>query len=259
MSIPYRYLPPEILDQIFDLLHDERDTLKKCSLVSKSWVPHTRRQLFAEIKIRSVGDLELWKKLFPDVTNSPAYHTRSLFIGCPHFAALIDAEDGGWIQAFSGVTCLDLDNGTWPFNTLRSPLTPFCKFTSTLKSFRISFVFFPYPQLFDLIHSLPLLEDLSLTGQGRLLRNDDNPHRPQAVIPSTLPPLTGDLDLFVRGGMENALHQLQDPPNGLHFRKVTLLWEVKEEYRWITELVKECSRTLESLDIARNSYASTSI
>ena len=32
-------LPQEILDYATDFLYDERETLKQCCLVSKSWVP----------------------------------------------------------------------------------------------------------------------------------------------------------------------------------------------------------------------------
>ena len=71
MSNPHRHLPPEILDSVIDLLHDEPETLKQCFLVSKSWVPRTRRHLFAYIKFRSASDLRSWKKAFPDVADSP--------------------------------------------------------------------------------------------------------------------------------------------------------------------------------------------
>ncbi|KAF9644347.1 hypothetical protein BDM02DRAFT_3103092, partial [Thelephora ganbajun] len=44
------YLPPETLDYIVDFLHDNRETLEQCCLVSKSWVPRARKHLFADIK-----------------------------------------------------------------------------------------------------------------------------------------------------------------------------------------------------------------
>ena len=77
------YLPRETLDYIIDLLHDEPETLRECCLVSKSWIPHARKHLFTDIKFRSVIDLESWKKTFPDPSNSPAYHTRTLSVHCP--------------------------------------------------------------------------------------------------------------------------------------------------------------------------------
>ena len=89
------YLLPEILDYTIDLLHDEPETLKRCCLVSKSWVPRTRKHLFAHIKFRTATDLGLWKKTFPDVANSLAYHTRTLIVGYPRLVTASDGEEGG--------------------------------------------------------------------------------------------------------------------------------------------------------------------
>ena len=52
MSNPY--LPPEILDCIVDILHDQPKTLQKCSLVAKSWIPRIRLHLLAKISFYSV-------------------------------------------------------------------------------------------------------------------------------------------------------------------------------------------------------------
>ena len=97
------YLPPETLDYIVDLLHDESSALNECCLVSKSWIPRTRRHLFAHIQFYSADDLKSWKKTFPDPAKSPAYRTHTLFIGCVQFIEEGDAEEDGWIQAFSRV------------------------------------------------------------------------------------------------------------------------------------------------------------
>ena len=51
MSDPY--LAPETLDRIVDLLHNKREPLKACCLVSKSWVSRTRKHLFADIDLSS--------------------------------------------------------------------------------------------------------------------------------------------------------------------------------------------------------------
>jgi hypothetical protein len=60
-------LPPEILDYIIDLLHDEPETLKRCCLVSKSWVPRTRKHLFADIGFQTEEHL---KSMEGDVSGS---------------------------------------------------------------------------------------------------------------------------------------------------------------------------------------------
>ena len=256
MSDPH--LPPEILDYVIDLLRNELETLKQCCLVSRSWVPRTRIHLFADIKFRSASDLESWMKTFPDVTNSPAHHAHTLFVGCPRHVVAADAEDGGWIRAFSGVKCLDTDNGDQFLEVFEVSLAPFYNFSPTLKSLRISPIHFPFPQVFDLIFSFPLLEDLSLKGYDQLWLVDLDPNGPQTAIPSTSPVFTGSLDFHVLGGGMKAARPLLNLPNGLHFRNLALSWDCRDDFQRITEFVTRCSHTLESIDITYT-FRSTSI
>ena len=252
MSNPY--LPPEILDHIIDLLHDERETLKRCCLVSRSWVPRSRRILFANIEILYVNQLKLWKKRFPDVANSPAYHTRTLSVGCPDFVVEEDAEEGGWIRAFSSVECLNVhDYDRYLLSTSKLPLTPFRGFSSTLKSLHLSSIPLPSPDLFYLIYSSPLLEDLTVAGRYQSSGRDENPHWLPPDLPSTSPPFTGSLDLRIHGGMGNTVSRLLDLPNGLHFRNLTLPWRCEEDLQWIKALVERCSHTLEFISVVRSS------
>ena len=244
------HLPLEVLDNIVDLLHDEPEALKQCCLASKSWVPRTRRHLFADIKFRTAGDLMLWKKTFPDSANSPAHHARTLFVGCPKFVVAADAEDGGWIGAFSRVASLDVDNGKQLLDTSKASLAPFRKFSYTIKSLRMSPILHPCPQLFNLIQSSPLLENLNLTGNGEPFGDGGSPCDVHTVIPSTSPPLTGSLTLSILEGMGDTVRPLLDLPNGLHFRRLTLSSYHGDSLRWITALVEECSDTLEFLHVA---------
>jgi hypothetical protein len=97
------HLPVETLDHIVDHLHDTRDALRNCCLVSKSWVPRARRHLFAEIAFRTIESLESWKKTFPDPSTSPARYAKFLFIYCPQ-AVTADS----WIRSFSGAKYLNV-------------------------------------------------------------------------------------------------------------------------------------------------------
>ena len=104
-------LPPEILDHIVALLCSRRyefrdygwnsppgkDELRRCCLVSKSWIPRTRRHLFAIVSLCNPEDLKAWKKKFPDPSNSPGYYTRTLHVHCPEIVTAADAAEGGWI------------------------------------------------------------------------------------------------------------------------------------------------------------------
>ena len=251
MSNPHRYLPPEILDCIVDLLHDQQKSLKRCCLVSKSWVPRTRKHLFANIQFRSPSELESWEKTFPDVTNSPAHYARTLLVGHPRLITASGAEEGGWIRAFSRVRSLEVDNGNRYLRALDVSLAPFHNFSPTLKSLRVGPALFPYLGLLNLICSFPLLEDLNLKGHDDIWSSDADPHGPQTVTPSTSPALTGSLDFHVCGGGGRTVRQLLTLPNGLHFRQLALSWDDKADLWWIAELVVRCSHSLETLDVTR--------
>ena len=101
MAIPR--LPPEISQYIIDILHNAPRTLKQCCLVSKSWVPRAWKHIFGQIYFNCSADLEAWKRAFPDPANSPACYTRLLSIDCVEVVTAADAEEGGWIRAFSKV------------------------------------------------------------------------------------------------------------------------------------------------------------
>ncbi|KZT07929.1 uncharacterized protein LAESUDRAFT_650393, partial [Laetiporus sulphureus 93-53] len=50
-SLPSPRLPPKICDYILDYLWDDHKTLKVCSLVTREWLPTTRRHLFHSVRI----------------------------------------------------------------------------------------------------------------------------------------------------------------------------------------------------------------
>lgn len=104
-------LPPEISDRIIDLLRDETNALKRCCLVSKSWVSRTRKHLFDSVEFESSKDVKVWKETFPDPANSPARHTRSLSLVWVEAVIPMDPEEGSWIRAFSNVVQLTVWNG----------------------------------------------------------------------------------------------------------------------------------------------------
>jgi hypothetical protein len=248
MSNPH--LPPEILDHIVDLLSDNPEALKNCSLTSKSWVSRVRKHLFAHIDFRSAGDLELWKKTFPDPSNSPAYYTYTLFVGCPQVITEADTGEGGWIPTFFRVARLSVKNKLMNLDDSKIPLALFHGFSPALKSLHLAFTNLPSSQISNLVLSFPLLEDLTLIGRDCSLGTDDDLHGPQAITPSTSPPFTGTLDIFLRGGIQHITRQLLSLPGGIHLRKLVLTWVHEGDPPWTTALVERCSHTLEFLDIS---------
>jgi hypothetical protein len=252
MSDPH--LPAEILDHIVDHLHDTEDALRNCCLVSKSWVPRTRKHLFAEVDFFTVAVLQSWKETFPDPSISPAHYTRSLFVDCPEDVAGVDAEAGGWIRGFSRVVHLEVASPIDFFSEFMISLIPFCGLSPALKSLCVTASTLPSSHIFDLILSFPLLEDLALAVGSPLEENSDDPEgveRPTTTQPSSSPVFTGSLVLDLRGGMKSFACRLLSLPSGIHFRGLTLTWRHEGDLSMIMGLVEECSHTLESLDIER--------
>ncbi|KAF9642587.1 hypothetical protein BDM02DRAFT_2029105 [Thelephora ganbajun] len=102
-------LPQEILDLIINYLRDEPNTLKTCCIVSKAWVQRTQKHFFAQINFLPLSSsLSLWREVFPDPTNSPARHVRTLSIRHPE---LITVADTDTLRTFCGVVHLKVHAG----------------------------------------------------------------------------------------------------------------------------------------------------
>ena len=251
-------LPAELLDYVIDHLRDTQYALRNCCLVSKSWVPRTRKHLFADIAFPTVGSLESWKKTFPDPSTSPAQYTGTLSIGCSHVVTAADAEEGGWIRGFSSVVHLELgDPGSRSLAaSVSSSLVLFHGFSPVIKSLRITFPILQFLQVFNLILSFPLLEDLAVINSyyDEFIGSGDGPDWQLTVTQPMRPPMfTGSLKLFAMGRMEPFIRRLLSLPGGVHFWKLKLTWLRGEDLSLITGLVGGCYRTLESFDMTCNS------
>ena len=226
-------LPPEILDSILDHLHDEPATLKTCCVVSKSWVPRTRRHLFTHVRF-GIPDppIELWKKAFPDPSNSPAHHTRTLSIFGNSVIVAADTGKSGWIRTFHNVIRLEL------FHVDQATLFTLYGLSPTLRSLSLELT----PFDFGLIYSFPLLEDLVLADASGL--NDVD--RWNAILPS--PKLTGRLDLEACRWIHSTTRRLLSLSCGLHFSEIKVMF-CDEEVESVSNLVSMCSKTLENLTL----------
>jgi len=245
-------LPPEILDCIVDLLHNIPYALNQCCLVSKSWTPRARRHLFAKIGLATKERVELWKKAFPDPSTSPARYANTLYIGCLHVVTAADTEAGGWIRGFSRVVNLELDTQRACFDELAIVLVTFQGLSPFVKSLRVGFVSLPPPQVFDLILSFPLLEDLALISSDTPIENRYSPGRLPTIIRLSNPlAFAGSLELPLVEGMRPTVGRLSTLPVGPRFRNLVLGWYREEDLLLVTALMEEFSHTLESLDVIR--------
>ena len=251
MSDPH--LPAEILDHIVDHLHDTRCALRNCCLVSKSWIPRTRKHLFARVNFLSAVSLQSWKEAFPNLLTSPACYTKTLSVNLTQGVAAADAKEGGWIRGFSHVVHLALELINRPcFPSEPFSLVSFHGFSPVLKSLCVIVPTPSSPRVFDLILSFPLLEDLTVIIPRESADNGGGPEEDEIPPPAQLssPPMfTGSLELLLERGMKPFTRQLLSLPGGIHFRMLTLTWIHEEDPLLITALVEECSHCLESLDI----------
>lgn len=149
----------------------------------------------------------------------------------------------GWIRTFSGVVRLHVDTLGSDDGTGVS-LVPLRGLSPTLKSLRMAYrASTPPSEVFGLVCSFPLLEDLTLV----FLDNDSEVDG--WSVPLTSPKLTGSLDLRMLGGIRSAIRRLLDFPNGLHFTKISVSC-LSQDVSSMMDLVSRCSDTLESLGIS---------
>jgi hypothetical protein len=237
-------LPPELLDLIVDHSSDEPTTLNTCCLVSKSWVPRARSHLFAHVKFDSDerhggSSVDLWMEAFPDPSNSPAHHTRTLTIsGLPAVIAVTTIPGHAWVRSFRGIIKLAM-NTHW-YDDLEVSLVKLHGLSPILKSLCVDRSFIPFSEVFNLACSFPLLEDLSLCSFSSQQTQSHDLMDP----PQTSPKLTGILQLA--GDVLPIILRLLGLPGGLHFSKISTECGTKS-LQLVVTLVSRCSETLEFL------------
>jgi hypothetical protein len=186
--------------------------------------------------------------------NSPGYHIHTLKVG----DGLKDAEWGSWTLEFSRVQRVIATFSTISNNGIDNLLSRLRELAPSLKSLLISSPTLPYSQIFGLVVSLPLLEDLVLT-HVRVFFIDGNewdglPTTVSSPSSTSSPPLTGTFRLSLLKEMLKPLRLSLDLPGGLHFRKIRLALCREEDLHLVAELVVASSGTLEFLDVACNIY-----
>ena len=252
--MPNGHLSEELLDDIVDFLHGSRDALKSCSLVSKSWVPRARKHLFAEIKFSTTESLRSWGSTFSDPSTSPACYSRILLVGRPPLESVAaNGEEWRWIQTFTRIQVLDLDTNVINPSQLPITLLQFYGFSPGLKTLRLAFRAFPSSQVFGLILSFPLLDDLrvvvSCTWIESRPRNTVSGDQAIALQSLVSPPFTGFLELDLKTGLDFLASWLLSLPGGLHFRSLHLTLNRQSNAVPATALVEGCSSTLEFLEV----------
>ena len=234
-----QHIPLEIQAIIIDHFHNDPETLRQCSLVSKSWAARAQKHLFNKIYFwgRPGLKLKLWEKTFPDPSNSPACLTKLLSI---EYRTATAKENVGFIGSFTNVTHLEVDvddrsykPGSNVLHNLLPAVTSLCLYFGTVE----------LSQLFALVGSFPTIKDLVI--EGPEIVNDGHD-----FLPSTLPEFTGTLVLSCRlGDITRPLLRL--PPKSLSFRRI--VWKIdsprdEDKVQHMENLIEKCSGTLEYID-----------
>ena len=198
----------------------------------------------------------MWKETFPDLSTSPARYATDFFIGCSYSVTPADVDEGGWLRGFSRVVHLGVDGFGSASRVLytsfptpdRLSLVPLHGFSPAVKSLPV-FATPLSPQVFDLIFSFPLLEDLTVIASSGWADESGGPNRsPTTTQPSNSPAFTGSLKLS-RAGIKYVPRPLLSLPGGIHFRELSFTWR-REEAPLAIALVEGCSRTLQSLIVS---------
>lgn len=236
-------VPNETADLIIDLLHDDRKALRKCCLISESWIPRARKHLFNKVKLVPSTRFKDWKNAFPDPQKSPAHHTSSLFIPCTR-----DAEDDAWIKSFTAVTRLEVLS----CNHLEEPqLEALHELLPAVKSLRLALNTAPLSKVFNLICSFPFLEDLDIV-VGRFI---DDMNKDGGIPQPPTPPLCTATRLVLQCELEGITSQFLGLPDKPHFEEI--VWKPHSpgkqlELPWVMALIEKCPETLEWIDFFFN-------
>ena len=199
---------------------------------------HGHDYLFASIHFfEPRSSILSWTRVITDPFDSPAQYTRNLTISEP-----LSAEST-WIRSFHHVEKLAVYT-VWFEDSNEVSLVQLHGLSPSLKSLCLSHRSLPLSDIFALVCSFPLLQDLTAVRGGA--ENDSD----EWVSSSTSPRFTGTFHLG--GGIRSATRGLLDLPGGLRFKKIVLQCPV-EDARSAIDLVLRCSDTLESLFITYSS------
>jgi hypothetical protein len=231
--MPNPHLPAELLDHVVDHLHDTKLALRSCCLVSKSWIPRTRKHLFANINFNTQGPAIVEKHVPRSLHLTCALHQNLCSLMPPGSSRRRCRR--GWLDSNLFSRCA-LEVGcvyAEPTACRRHFPRPIPRILT--RSSNLSTCFYaPFgpSHVFDLICSFPLLEDLSVIvfDNGSIDNDEGFDGRSTAIQPSSLPAFTGTLELDP-GGTRTIFYQLLSLPSGLHFRKLDLTWNHEKMFR----------------------------
>ena len=234
-------VPQEIIDEILDhLAADISDfnstvrSLRSCALVSKSWIPLSRRLLFHTI-IFAPEDTARWLKMFPVPEESPAHHVRDLhlLVGGRNSVPEQFFEYTPWFTNVERMV-LSGDGGLQPLWIPSSWRLPQSVTSLTVKADTVTLAL-----LQVIMGRLPNLDDLSLSGS--ILAAD---RRTTPGVKTVLRGRFGGRLRLIEGyASEDVINTLLEIPGGLHFTEVQIR-STRECLPPTVRLAEACAKTL---------------
>ena len=174
-------LPPELTDHIIAFLHDDRETLKACSLVCKNWLPSSRYSLFGHLVLHD-WTLQSFIKLLnsPVCTIPNRVHTLHIAWSDTGFFDTI----APYLDRFT-VRSLRLVGDRW--DPVRRELEgDVLMWFSRIRELDLGLAFSSPDHYFGLIASFPSLETLFLHFPCLTFRLDDFQHIHSFIFPPHL-------------------------------------------------------------------------
>lgn len=95
-------IPPELCDMVVDFLHEDKDTLASCTLVSRSWLRVARYHLFDSIYVHCEQDPDTFTKFLVYLQTTPsirAYIKDLCFDGYNEAPDLVDSLKSPYLAA----------------------------------------------------------------------------------------------------------------------------------------------------------------
>ncbi|KAJ7911628.1 hypothetical protein B0H13DRAFT_567843 [Mycena leptocephala] len=245
-------LPPEIQEIIVDLLFDDKDALRTCSLVHQAWLHLSRRHLFAFVHLRE-NRCESFRHLCQFPRGNVAPYISTLSISSPNDADYINESASffldlvPYLPSLPALTSLEISSLSWQ-NASQQCLSSMARCFSNLTELCIHLVEFSHSQqVLDLLSCFQMLETISI---GATFATEDQAS--SSITPPNLPHLRV---LRLRVGLHGA-GAFRDiiswfmPKNGLPAIHAFSIASLDSSLLPIVgSLLRELGSTLKDLDI----------
>ena len=245
MTVPY--LPLEIIEEIIDVLTGDTKNLLSCSLVSTSWIHRSRRHLFADIKLHSLSDFQLW---FKTGLGSSSKHVRGLDLAQDEVPKWIVPDSLAGIfndfTSFHNVQSLSLSGLDLTLFDEHSLTRSFGHFSEHLTSLSVTGMTVHPDALLFFICMFPRLDNIKL--EHLTMGDPTIPYRKPTVTPR----FRGKLALSgLKSHGTPMIAPFVDPPLSMAFEDVCVVDCRFETPKPLKDLFVACQATMKKIKVSK--------